>query len=124
HRRLGRAIPAAPAAPAAGATRAAGSVIAHGELRIDAEARRASVGELVLRLTPTEFELLLLLARSPDRAWSRKELLEKVFDSTHEAYARNVDSHVMRLRKKIELAGMRPAPIRTVQGTGYRFEVA
>jgi DNA-binding response OmpR family regulator len=124
HRRLGRAIPMAPAAPASGATRATGSVIAHGELRIDAEARRASVGELVLRLTPTEFELLLLLARTPDRAWSRKELLEKVFDSTHEAYARNVDSHVMRLRKKIELAGMRPAPIRTVQGTGYRFEIA
>ena len=124
HRRLGRAIPMAPAAPASGATRATGGVIAHGELRIDAEARRASVGELVLRLTPTEFELLLLLARTPDRAWSRKELLEEVFDSTHEAYARNVDSHVMRLRKKIELAGMRPAPIRTVQGTGYRFEIA
>jgi DNA-binding response OmpR family regulator len=78
----------------------------------------------VLRLTPTEFELLLLLARTPDRAWSRKELLEQVFDSTHEGYSRNVDSHVMRLRKKIELAGLRPAPIRTVQGTGYRFEVA
>jgi len=120
-RRLGRAV-AAPTA--AGAPRATGSVIAHGELRIDADARRASVGELVLRLTPTEFELLLLLARTPDRAWSRKELLEQVFESTHEGYSRNVDSHVMRLRKKIELAGIRPAPIRTVQGTGYRFEVA
>ncbi|HSS01358.1 MAG TPA: response regulator transcription factor [Kofleriaceae bacterium] len=120
-RRLGRGVAAL---PAAGAPRTTGSVIAHGELRIDADARRASVGELALRLTPTEFELLLLLARTPDRAWSRKELLEQVFESTHEGYSRNVDSHVMRLRKKIELAGIRPAPIRTVQGTGYRFEVA
>src|SRR6185503_7793540 len=128
NRRLGRAVAGAPAiGPAAGAAtpaRAAGSVIEHGELRVDAEARRATVGDLVLRLTPTEFELLRLLVRTPDRAWSRKELLEQVFDSTHEGYSRNVDSHVTRLRKRIELAGMRPAPIRTVQGTGYRFEVA
>ena len=120
-RRLGRA--AAPA-PAGDPAPAAGNVVAHGAMRVDPDARRATVGDHVLRLTPTEFELLLLLARTPQRAWSRKELLEKVFDSTHEGYSRNVDSHVMRLRKKIELAGMRPAPIRTVQGTGYRFEVA
>lgn len=120
-RRLGRG---ATSAPAREPVRAAGSVVAHGELRIDVDARRATVGELVLRLTPTEFELLLLLARTPDRAWSRKQLLEEVFDSSHEGYSRNVDSHVMRLRKKIEMAGLRPAPIRTVQGTGYRFEVA
>jgi DNA-binding response OmpR family regulator len=121
NRRLGRAAPPAPAQDPAPA---AGTVVTHGELRVDPDARRATVGDHVLRLTPTEFELLLLLARTPRRAWSRKELLEKVFDSTHEGYSRNVDSHVMRLRKKIEMAGMRPAPIRTVQGTGYCFEVA
>jgi DNA-binding response OmpR family regulator len=120
-RRLGRAVTGAPAPDPA---RMAGNVVAHGELRIDIDARRATVGNVVLRLTPTEFELLLLLARTPDRAWSRKDLLEEVFDSTHEGYSRNVDSHVMRLRKKIEIAGLRPAPIRTVQGMGYRFEVA
>jgi DNA-binding response OmpR family regulator len=125
NRRLGRAGATAPVAAAAATTsQRTASVVAHGDLQIDADARRATVGAHVLRLTPTEFELLLLLARTPDRAWSRKELLEQVFDSTHEGYSRNVDSHVMRLRKKIELAGMRPAPIRTVQGTGYRFEVA
>jgi DNA-binding response OmpR family regulator len=119
NRRLGRGAEA----PVARTPVRTGNVVVHGELHIDADARRASVGAHVLRLTPTEFELLLLLARTPDRAWSRKDLLEQVFDSTHDGYARNVDSHVMRLRKKIELAGMRP-PIRTVQGTGYRFEVA
>jgi DNA-binding response OmpR family regulator len=127
NRRLGRATAALLAgplvAPAKLPVRTA-NVVAHGDLQIDGDARRATVGGQVLRLTPTEFELLLLLARTPDRAWSRKELLEQVFDSTHEGYSRNVDSHVMRLRKKIEMAGLRPAPIRTVQGTGYRFEVA
>jgi len=125
NRRLGRAAPPAPAPePAKAPAPAANNVVTHGALRVDPDAREASVAGCALRLTPTEFELLLLLARTPQRAWSRKELLAKVFDSTHEGYSRNVDSHVMRLRKKIEMAGMRPAPIRTVQGTGYRFEVA
>ncbi len=120
-RRLGGVVAGAPASDPA---RTAGTVVVHGALRIDIDARRVTVGKVVLRLTPTEFELLLLLARTPHRAWSRKQLLEKVFDSTHDGYSRNVDSHVMRLRKKIEIAGLRPAPIQTVQGTGYRFEVA
>jgi len=118
-RRLGRistsiSVPAPALAPDPSVVR--------GELRIDVGARRVTVGDRLLRLTPTEFELLLLLARAPARAWSRKELLENVFDSTHEGYSRNVDSHVMRLRKKIENAGLSPAPITTVHGTGYRFE--
>lgn len=120
-RRLGRVVaPASPQDPA----RPPPAAVVHGALRIDIDARRVTVGDIALKLTPTEFELLLFLARSPRRAWSRKELLEQVFDSTHEGYSRNVDSHVMRLRKKIEVAGMNPAPIRTVQGTGYAFEVA
>jgi DNA-binding response OmpR family regulator len=123
-RRLGRAAPAAPAtaAPAPEAARKAGTTVVHGALTIDVDARRVTVDDLTVKLTPTEFELLLFLARTPQRAWSRKQLLEEVFDSTHEGYSRNVDSHVMRLRKKIELAGLTPAPIRTVQGTGYCFE--
>jgi DNA-binding response OmpR family regulator len=117
-RRLGSTAPAQTPGPVRPTT-----TLAHGALRIEVEARRVTVGGLVLKLTPTEFELLLFLARTPARAWSRKQLLEEVFDSTHEGYARNVDSHVMRLRKKIEMAGLSPAPIRTVQGTGYSFEV-
>jgi DNA-binding response OmpR family regulator len=120
NRRLGSS---APGAPDHDPVCAIGTMVVHGGLRIDVAARRVTVDDIVLKLTPTEFELLLFLARTPQRAWSRKELLEKVFDSTHEGYSRNVDSHVMRLRKKIELAGLSPAPIRTVQGTGYSFEV-
>jgi len=128
-RRLGGVSAAAPApgaAPASvvpvGAARGA-LVVAHGALQIDPDARRVAVADQLVKLTPTEFELLLFLARAPGRAWSRKQLLEHVFDSTHDGYARNVDSHIVRLRKKLELAGLRPAPITTVQGIGYRFEV-
>jgi DNA-binding response OmpR family regulator len=120
-RRLGRPAPVAPPHEPA---RTPGAVVVHGALCIDVEARCVTVDDVALKLTPTEFELLVFLARTPQRAWSRKQLLEQVFDSTHEGYARNVDSHVMRLRKKLELAGLTPAPIRTVPGTGYRFDIA
>ena len=49
------------------------------------------------------------------------DLLRIVFDTTHEGYARNVDCHVTRLRRKLESAGANPAPIETVHGVGYRF---
>lgn len=94
-----------------------------GPLRFDPLRRRVWVGEQELQLTPTEHELLCLLAREDDRVHARMELLEAVFDSTHAGYARNVDCHVTRLRRKLEAAGMKPAPIRTIHGKGYRFEV-
>jgi DNA-binding response OmpR family regulator len=69
----------------------------------------------------TEFELLRVLARTPDRVYSRAQLLQEVFDTTHEGYARNVDCHVTRVRRKLESAGLDPTPIQTAHGTGYRF---
>jgi DNA-binding response OmpR family regulator len=98
------------------------ALIQRGALRIDRSARRVSVGERLVKLTPTEFQLLCFLAGDPERVFSRMQLLEEVFDCTHEGYARNVDCHVTRLRKKLESAGLAPAPIRTVHGHGYCFE--
>jgi DNA-binding response OmpR family regulator len=95
-----------------------------GPLRFDPLRRRVWVNEHELSLTPTEHELLARIARHDDRVHARMELLEAVFDSTHAGYARNVDCHVTRLRRKLEAAGMKPAPIRTIHGKGYRFEVA
>jgi DNA-binding response OmpR family regulator len=95
--------------------------VVHGALHIDPRARRALVADKALRLTPKEFELLVLLASEPSRVHSRVDLLERVWDSTHAGYARNVDCHVTRLRRKLEAAGLCPAPIETVHGTGYRF---
>ncbi len=96
--------------------------VEHGALRVDPAAQKATVGGKPLKLTATEFALLHFLAGAPTRVWSRMELLAEVFDSTNHNYARNVDSHVMRLRKKLEAAGLAPAPIKTVHGAGYAFD--
>lgn len=98
-------------------------LVVRGALRLDPLRRRAWVNDRELSLTPTELELLTVLARQ-DRVHSRMELLEAVFDTTHSGYARNVDCHVARLRRKLEAAGMKPAPIRTLYGKGYLLEVS
>ncbi len=98
--------------------------IAVGALRIEPAARRAAAGSRPLKLTATEFALLAELMRAPDRVHTRGDLLRRVFDSTHEGYARNVDCHVARLRRKLEAAGLAPAPIETVHGVGYTLRSA
>lgn len=95
-----------------------------GSLRIDPLQRRTWVGDAELVLTPTEHELLAVLARDEGRIHSRMELVASVLGATHAGYARNVDCHVARLRRKLESAGLVPAPIKTVHRSGYRFEVA
>jgi DNA-binding response OmpR family regulator len=98
-----------------------GDTITRGKLRLECAAKRVLVGEKPLKLTPTEYAVLELLAKNPTRAYSRLELLEEVWETKLAAYARNVDCHVTRLRRKLEAAGLKPAPISTVQGTGYIF---
>ena len=107
--------------PAGAAASGREDVITRGDLRIDELERRVRVHDTELSLTPSEFELLVFLARHPGRVFTRLGLLEQVFDTSLEAYSRNVDSHVARIRKKIEQAGMN-APIRTVHGVGYAFD--
>jgi DNA-binding response OmpR family regulator len=99
-------------------------VLARGTLRIESDARRAWVGERRLSLTPTELAVLELLVRHPGRAFHRMELLRDVWNTQVPGYARNVDCHVTRLRRKLEAAGLDPAPIETVPGTGYLFSAA
>lgn len=94
-----------------------------GKLRVDPIGRRAWVGSTELSLTPTEHELLTVLARDEGRVHSRISLVESVFDSSHAGYARNVDCHVARLRRKLKAAGLLSGSIKTLHGTGYRFEV-
>jgi DNA-binding response OmpR family regulator len=73
-------------------------------------------------LTPTEFRLLETLAREPGRAFSRAELLDRVFGFDYVGVERTIDVHIMNLRRKIEPEGGRPRYIGTVPGVGYRFE--
>ncbi|MGC8781733.1 MAG: response regulator [Anaerolineae bacterium] len=73
-------------------------------------------------LTPTEFRLLETLAREPGRAFSRAELLDRVFGFDYVGVERTIDVHIMNLRRKIEPEPGRPRFIGTVPGVGYRFE--
>ena len=75
-----------------------------------------------IALTPTEFKLLEVLAKEPGRAFTRLELLDRVFGVDYDGMERTVDVHVMNLRKKIETDASRPCHVVTVAGLGYRFE--
>jgi len=96
--------------------------LALGDLEIDPAARSATVGGRELPLTPKEFDLLLCLARQPGVVRARRELLEEVWGYRHDGYARTVDTHVNRLRKKLGAAGLAADLIATVHGSGYRLD--
>ena len=90
-------------------------------LVIDVDARRVLSGDAEVALTPTEFDLLCLLARRPGRVYSRDELIEEALGRDFVGMDRTVDAHIMNLRKKIEPDRRKPRYIQTVFGAGYRF---
>ena len=92
-------------------------------LLIDPGPREVSVGGRVVSLTPKEFDLLLLIARSPRQVFSRRQLLEQVWDSSPEYQdPATVTVHIGRLRQKLEADPENPRWIVTAWGVGYRFE--
>lgn len=95
--------------------------ITRGRLRIDPAKREVSVGDRQVELTPKEFELLRLFASNPGRVFPRKYLLEKIWDYSYEGYDRTIDSHINRLRAKIEDNPENPQMVLTVWGIGYKF---
>ncbi|MGB9904075.1 MAG: response regulator transcription factor [Desulfotomaculales bacterium] len=76
-----------------------------------------------LSLTPKEYEILCLLARSPGRVFSREQILEKVWGYDFFGEARAVDTHITRLREKMAKVPGAPQYIATVWGVGYKLEV-
>jgi len=96
--------------------------IVAGEITIDLERRQVTVGGRAVELTPTEFELMALLARHPGRVFTRLELLDRVQGYAFEGYERTVDAHVKNLRQKIEPDPKRPRYVVTVFGVGYKLE--
>ncbi|HBY95426.1 MAG: response regulator transcription factor [Ardenticatenaceae bacterium] len=92
-----------------------------GDIVLDQETRRISVGGHQVDLTPTEFELLAILMREPGRAFSRWKLLERLQGGAVEGYERTIDVHIRNLRTKIEADPRQPHYIETVYGVGYRF---
>ena len=95
--------------------------IVAGDLTLDPVRREVTVGGEPVHLTVREFDLLLFLARHPDRPFTRSQLLQKIWDITYEGYDRTIDSHVQRLRAKIEADPGDPQHVRTVWGVGYKF---
>jgi DNA-binding response OmpR family regulator len=92
-----------------------------GKVRIDLERRQVSVGGEAVDLTPTEFDLLTVLARHPGRVFTRLELLDRVQGYAFEGYERTVDAHIKNLRHKIEPDPKEPRYVLTIYGVGYRF---
>jgi DNA-binding response OmpR family regulator len=95
--------------------------IQRGNLRIDPIRREVTIGEKQVELTPKEFDLLRLFASNPGRVFPRKYLLEKIWDYSYEGYDRTIDSHINRLRAKIEQNPDNPQLVLTVWGIGYKF---
>jgi len=95
--------------------------IVRGRLRIDSAKREVTIGDRQVELTPKEFDLLRLFASNPGRVFPRKYLLEKIWDYSYEGYDRTIDSHINRLRAKIEENPENPQMVLTVWGIGYKF---
>jgi len=90
-------------------------------LSIDPWRRRVLLGDTEVHLTSREFDLLLHFARHPGQVFSRTQLLDSVWGYGHEGYEHTVNSHINRLRAKIEADPTQPRYIRTVWGVGYKF---
>jgi two-component system response regulator RegX3 len=91
-----------------------------GDVQIDMLRHQVHVAGRLVRLTPTEHRLLALLA-SEDRAFTRRELLEHVWETTFVPDERSCDVHIGNLRRKIEDDPAEPARVLTVRGVGYRL---
>jgi DNA-binding response OmpR family regulator len=91
-------------------------------LELDAREHRVRVDGVEVTLTPREWALLATMAAQPFRAFTRAELIERVFGDEAGVLERTVDAHIMNLRRRIELDVAKPARIVTVFGVGYRFE--
>ena len=92
-----------------------------GDLEIDSASREAKLAGKPVPLTAKEFDLLLHFARNPGRAFTRMQLLDAVWSSSFEGYEHNVNTHINRLRGKIEADPANPRYVLTVRGVGYRF---
>jgi DNA-binding response OmpR family regulator len=109
------------AARAAEATAPKEQLVEAGGLRIDPQRHEVRVDGRAVELTAKEFELLLYFARNPGHVYTRAQLLDQVWGYSHSGYEHTVNSHINRLRNKIERDAGNPDYIQTVWGVGYKF---
>ena len=91
------------------------------DVEVDVAKMHVTVGGRSVELTPTEFELLVTLAREPGRVFTRSQLLDAIHGVAIETYERAIDAHVKNLRRKLEPDPRSPRYVLTVHGVGYRF---
>ncbi len=96
-------------------------VIRAREVTIDLDRMRVDVAGVAVELTPTEFQLLVTLARRPGQIKTRSQLLDSVHGVAFESYERAIDTHIKNLRRKLEPDPRLPRYVLTVHGVGYRF---
>ena len=92
-----------------------------GNLELDPVRHRVRVDDEQVSLTPSEFRLLDFLARDPDRVFSRKEIMQHLWDSSYVGDQRACDIHISNLRRKVEADPSEPRRIVTVRGIGYKL---
>ncbi len=90
-----------------------------GDLRVNLDARSASMGATALVLTPVEFDLLASLAKARGRVKSREALLDECRDRNYDVFDRSIDVHISALRRKLGDDAKQPRFIRTVRSAGY-----
>jgi len=95
--------------------------VVFGDMIINMEKRKVTLAGRMIELTAKEFDLLALFASHPGRAYNRQELLDIVWGYQFDGYDHTVNSHINRLRSKIEKNPADPKYIKTVWGVGYRF---
>ena len=92
-----------------------------GQLCVDPDTRQVLLGENNIELTAKEFDLLWHFANNPGRVYTRSQLLSSVWGYGHDGYEHTVNSHINRLRAKIETDPAKPQYVITVWGVGYKF---
>jgi len=100
-----------------------GNVLELGEIRLDLDSHRVSIRGERIHIGPTEFRLLELLMRHPERVFDRSQLLDRVWGRSVYVEERTVDVHVLRLRKLLQPFDLAHL-VQTVRGVGYRFSAA
>lgn len=101
----------------------AGGDIIVSDMKLEVEGHRLFIDGKEINLTSKEFDLLVLLAKNPDKVYSREKLLTLVWGSDYPGDVRTVDVHVRRLREKIEPTPSEPKYVHTKWGVGYFFKV-
>jgi two-component system response regulator RegX3 len=97
-------------------------VVDVGDLHIDLRRHQVRIGDRLVTLTASELKLLALLAGDPERAFTRREIMQRLWDSSYVGDERACDVHVAKLRRKIERDPANPERLVTVRGVGYRLQ--